>query len=548
MCIVRNCVTGQRRYNWDGDRIIHDTVVPSARPIVGIPGYHEYSIDIREYLITEKNAAISAYIYKDIRQYIESIPIGDWAYFISHDEGSFDYRAFLINSYLSSNLKYALRGIGKPWLFPDETITLGYGDCEDIAFLQASLMISSGISNYNVRVALGKILVTHENGKKKTIDHTWVMYKNEGGVWRIIEPLLHKKTFQGKGTQKQIKTLKKTSEIRSIEYIPYFLFNDQHLWRDRNSSHNLLEKYLGERSKHRLNPTFAGEAHQTIIHAAFDGLPNSFEWFKHYMDSQFLFGVTIPLTKIKIPVVDKKDFDYGDFKLFPYPQLAYDPLDHFDNGYVKESYAKVLDNLNAFKGDPKNNIDSFAKAAHAIADFYAHTTYSAFAKRQQINGKNYFSTFKPDVVLGHSIDYSSGAFDLKSDKFSTNLKLWNGPKNQIPPIWRDKLISGRYSQHGDWHNAAERFSTTVSPLEDESQTQFNNRGSLPHHNEIAVDGDNQYVNKTTGNQVYQNPQDYQHELAIRENTAIVHIQQAFYQYYSGDKVELQQWWNTVPKI
>jgi transglutaminase-like putative cysteine protease len=44
------------------------------------------------------------------------------------------------------------------WLFPDETLALKRGDCEDISFLIASLLIASGISPYTVRVAIGYLL------------------------------------------------------------------------------------------------------------------------------------------------------------------------------------------------------------------------------------------------------------------------------------------------------------------------------------------------------------------------------------------------------
>lgn len=64
---------------------------------------------------------------------------------------------------------------------------------------------------------------------------------------------------------------------------------------------------------------------------------------------------------------------------------GYDPRDHFDNGYIEESWKQVAIRLEQFRTAGVRNLDLFHRAAHAIGDFYAHSSYGEFAALQ--NGK-----------------------------------------------------------------------------------------------------------------------------------------------------------------
>ena len=56
MCMTLSPVAGLTKWNWDGDCIVHDCVVPSGRPAVGHIGKrYEYPIDVREFLVAERN-------------------------------------------------------------------------------------------------------------------------------------------------------------------------------------------------------------------------------------------------------------------------------------------------------------------------------------------------------------------------------------------------------------------------------------------------------------------------------------------------------------
>jgi len=96
------------------------------------------------------------------------------------------------------------------WQFPEETIVLGKGDCEDTSILVASLLLSFNIPSYKVRVNLG--LVYGQYG------HAYLQYWN-GTEWLLVET-----TMPWKYTQ----PLEPMSQ--HTEYKTYWAFNDQLAW------------------------------------------------------------------------------------------------------------------------------------------------------------------------------------------------------------------------------------------------------------------------------------------------------------------------------
>ncbi len=89
-----------------------------------------------------------------------------------------------IYSWVGENINYELDsdiyGTEEYWQFPYETLALKTGDCEDQAFLLASLARASGVEAEDIFVALG------------TIDnqgHAWVIVRTQIG-WRTLEPTI----------------------------------------------------------------------------------------------------------------------------------------------------------------------------------------------------------------------------------------------------------------------------------------------------------------------------------------------------------------------
>jgi hypothetical protein len=111
--------------------------------------------------------------------------------------------------------------------------------------------------------------------------------------------------------------------------------------------------------------------------------------------------------------------------------------------------------------------------------------------------------------------YSGNDFDLARGQFST-APSWKKDKEAAARAWEGKILSGRYAQQGDSQDLLERLVPTPSYLE-----QPGDRAALPHHNEIAVDGDK------TSNKLYQPVGEYHRQLVMRQGAAVDHIRRAF---------------------
>ena len=487
MCFASSAVRDLSHWNWEGDHIIHECIVPSSRSVVGYLRGHAYDIDVREFLITGRNEIVGRTLSKDVKAYADKIPSG-WELFQSRKTGSFDHRASVITAFVSKTIQYVYTSGRDPWQFPDETLHEKKGDCEDRALLIASLLIASGVSSYNVRVALGKMRLWTASGHSHDMDHVWVMYKTESGRWRVIEPL------QTRNIDSRHLPSVKLFQPVAAEYIPYFVFNDDHLWQIfHEENRKVSAKMTLARDWSELHPSFAGFVHKNIIEDAL-AIPACPKQVREALLAYFspaLFGLG--------PIVDKIDRELS----------TYDPADHFDNGLIDEGWRSVNRRLTQFNQN-STNIDAFARAAHAIADFYSHSSYTHFA-----NNATKCDPSAIDLGLASPPAYGPGStFDLTKPEFSINSNLWKGSKAEGATAWNGNIISGRYSQRGDSRGLFEGITRTVEGLPPQS-------GALPHHAEIAVDGD------AKTNPLYRDSQRYGEQLQFRKAASIVHIREAF---------------------
>jgi len=511
MCLQISAVKSWDEWNWNGDEIVHLPIVPASRPIPGSKSKSRYNIDIREYLTTTNNAVVG----ERLGAIIKKLPPDDQALFRSHSKGSFDLRAdAILESF--RDLRYKPKanvtpGCPDAWLYPDETLHEKGGDCEDLAFLLAALLMAAGISGYCVRVALGRLHITLPDGKEEKHDHTWVMYQNEGAVWEILEPMTKVGGRAGKSLTGRTK-----QPAQKVEYVPHYVFNVDHLWqihsRDLNKKMGFDDYCHSRQFWSKFDPSFAIGVHNSIYDLALGGkIPAS----------------AISAIKRKSLILDANI-------------LTYDPIDHFDNGYIADGWARVNSRLAAFAKN-HGDWDSFGAAAHSIGDFYAHTSYCHFAVLQNAaSPQGKAVVYSPGAALVASPQYDAGVadpslppFDLTSAAFSMNTNLWKGTKQQAAAQWAGKLISGRYAQKNDpWAGFFENF--TSLPLALAQAADYNTRGALPHHNEIAVDDQNissfhkLYRGTATG------PADRQafaNQFRWRKNTAIQHIQKVLADNY-----------------
>src|ERR1700712_3973225 len=109
MCLSSQTIKGLTEWNWDGDIIIHDSVVPASRWVIGYPEKREYSIDVREFLISDKNELIKCTLQEQLKKFIASAS-GSWDLFSSLRPNSFDYRVDMIPAWVSEHIRYKERG------------------------------------------------------------------------------------------------------------------------------------------------------------------------------------------------------------------------------------------------------------------------------------------------------------------------------------------------------------------------------------------------------------------------------------------------------
>src|SRR6266542_2355078 len=200
------------RFQWGGDVIFRDTRLPKKRFVIGAP-QTPVATDIREWLSHPGDLVLSDWLQPVPRLPRDSAP------------GSFDRRALLVWDQVARRLRYSFdkdrQGYEDFWLFPDETISLGVGDCEDSAILLGALLIASGISPYCVRVILGNVYDAHGT---LLGGHSWTVYQDEGGVWRLLEATLDVAPSALPAADAF------TIPGRWTVYWPEFCFNDTHLW------------------------------------------------------------------------------------------------------------------------------------------------------------------------------------------------------------------------------------------------------------------------------------------------------------------------------
>jgi hypothetical protein len=462
-----NQVVPYQRWRWAGDEIVPNPIVPAARIVPGSE-IRRYEIDAREFLTIEGNAVIR----KQLEELVESLSSEDRALFAARTPGAFDHRAACVADHVARRLRYIQGGRGfDHWLFPEEALAQGGGDCEDLAFCLASLLEASGISSYCLRVAFGSLRERTPGGALRSWDHAWVVYMNEGGAWQILEPMALASPDPPAERSPEQEATPREREIGDVEYVPYFVLNRHHLWRVRNPHRrggDRLADYLAERSFwDGFDPSFGSSVHNSIFDEALAGMKRS--------DL-----ATVKNLSFAIDVrVDR-----------------YDPRDHFDFAYIPEGWARIQARLATGK------LKDFACAAHSIGDFYAHTNYADYAPR------------RPGT--GAIIPYDPRRPALKQEPVYDFFKYQPLPgctmtADQAAARWRGHLISGQWWR---W------YSTYPDELEGPAELAL--RRALPDHDQIAVDKSQ----RPDEHRAYDEAE-FQIQFADRRRAAVEHIRAAY---------------------
>ena len=480
MCMRNSCVRGFQQWNWAGDEIVFEPVVEASR-FLPDGSRRRYRIDLREFLGSSGNAVVRG----KLRELINGLSPDERDAFRSNAPGSFDKRATIllrtIRAMPYQTSPHRESGMDA-WYFPEETLFLGGGDCEDKVFLLAALMLESGISSYCVRVAFGHFQ-NHLEKNSSPHDHAWLMYKNEGGAWEIFETVA-KSASASRRTRKKTTKKKRIQTIpvreADIEYVPHFVMNREHLWRVRGGvSRSLapLDLYLRDRRFFEgFSPAFGAKIHRSILDEALGGSVSE--------------AMLEQLNRVSLLV---------DVNV-----LKYDPRDHFDFSYIVKGWRLVQSRLK------KGSIKNFGLAAHGIADFYAHTLYAEFAGRDRSGNIVLYNPDAPPSFRNVSYDFSKYELPGSSKDAKSAAKLWKG-----------RLISGQW-----W-----RFYTTF-PDTLENAGNFWKRRCLPDHDEIAVD-----TPEPKGDHRRYSAREHKAQFGLRYHAAIRHIREAYKQADAAAKAK-----------
>jgi hypothetical protein len=509
MCRTQQHINNSLLWNWDGNRIEPDTLIKNCRTVTGTNVF--YNVDIREFITSTDNRIIK----KVLEGITEKLPPAHKEKFLSRKENSFDFRVDVIKEYISKHIAYYRSSHDfDAWLFPQETVTLKRGDCEDRAFLMASLMIASGISKYVVRVAFGKI---SDNDTGEEYDHVWIMYKNEKGIWQLIEPISYSPLGEGSKSSSQ----EYNSATKSYLYKPDYVMNCDHLWSINSSiAASNFPEYLKTRSFWKgFSPAFGYKIHMELVNSAIDA--DDFKSFlkKANLQDELLTLVSLDDTP-SVTCLNQFAYQVSNVDI----SLSYEPRLHFDNALIKESFDMMKNNMNA------RSLKGLARAFHSLGDFYAHSSFGCFAGTDMVSGN--MELFETSDINNPGYpkqfknlpDYGSGIFDIRN--FSTNNHLYNINDNKAQAIdfWKDKVVSGRFGQSHDSQALLEYTQFWPKGLKETTM-----QGALPHHNEIAVDGP---VFDFKKHKLFKTEPDYTANYELRKNAAIHHISKKFDEWKS----------------
>lgn len=210
-------------YDWAGSRILKFSVVEDLRRLRMDGQEIRVDMDVRQWLTPSDCSELR----KKTKQLFEppgQVPVGPMSY---------DRRAWLCWKYVVDNFHYSHDGNKDFWQLPQETMARRCGDCEDLSFLLASLLLVGLISPYCVRVVFGD-LHTRQSDTEPWLSrgrHAWVIYKNIRGRWCILDPTIDAAEIPTSTPWMEIDTPNVESFSTSLrQYTPQWCCNRDHAW------------------------------------------------------------------------------------------------------------------------------------------------------------------------------------------------------------------------------------------------------------------------------------------------------------------------------
>lgn len=481
MCMQLQGIRPCQHWNWNGDIILRETMVPAGRRVSGrqVKGH---GIDIRQFVSSDENSAM----HKALDEISHRWTSQDQQLLYARDASRSDFRADRIFKWFTNLQHIKSHRHVDHWLFPEETLAQSGGDSEDLSFLLGTLLIEAGISSSHVRIALGRV-IDHTKKHPQPHDHVWVMYQRESGVWQILDPLTmvkhtseyHLNSIEANVSDSELRDARMHSSVQDVEYIPYFVFNSEQVWRVSSTESTAgasLHNYLNTRQfATTFNPAFAVDVHNYIYEQALTGMSD------------------LDLLRVKNASL------YIDINV-----LSYDPRDHCDFAYIQESWDRMLSRL------ASGNLEDFGLAVHAIGDLYAHSMHAYFASRTSANRIALYDPANP--IPSRKLVYDFTGLSLPGHDPQLDAE-------GCAQLWQGKLISGQW-----WRD----YATYPDDLKDPAELQMHR--NLPDHDCLAVDspasGNNENYFVKNGL--------YEEQFLLRRQAAIDHVAQVYQLWLRGE--------------
>jgi len=165
----------------------------------------------------------------DVRNFILSDD-----FFLKHvvkKEGVWDMstdeeKVFACQQFVKKHIKYVSdkksMGLAEFWMLPNETLSLGTGDCEDGANLIVSLARNAGVPAHKLKVCAGWVVA----GKNAPLGgHAYPIFKASDGTWKVLDWCYYANNLP----------ILKRPALHDNKYYRdiWFSFNDLHSWSNK---------------------------------------------------------------------------------------------------------------------------------------------------------------------------------------------------------------------------------------------------------------------------------------------------------------------------
>lgn len=252
-------------YFWEGRHLLMDTVVHGKRTVTQGDAARLCPYDVRRWIMPPEDEVMGQaweHLAKAHHRYIASLSR-------AHRN---DALAKAVWHFVVEQVVYTPDEHADFWQFPPETLALRRGDCEDKAFLCASLLLAAGIAADRVRVTLGALAAQSDHGSGLHYEgHSWPMYRNTRGDWCILETCLpHLPIHVAQGTGDPVLGSRSIAIHRAVfltadrlaadgcreQYVPLVCWNHQTVWSVEPRPAAVVSSAQGLQPNWALNPTF----------------------------------------------------------------------------------------------------------------------------------------------------------------------------------------------------------------------------------------------------------------------------------------------------